>query len=119
MWARPDGDEYYRWALKASTTTRMSPDEIHQLGLDTLARLHAEMDRILNGLGYTRGSVGERMKAIAKDKRFKFADNDQGRAEVMAFIQKRLQIIRGKMPQAFRTQVRGNVATAHRNRVSA
>src|SRR6185503_20909239 len=32
MWARPHGDEFYRWALKASTTTAMTPDEIHTMG---------------------------------------------------------------------------------------
>ena len=109
MWARPGGEAYYRWALKASTTTNMSPDEIHQLGLDTLARLHAEMDVILKRLGLTQGSVGLRMQALAKDPRFRFADNDAGRADVLAFIQQRLGIIRGKMPEAFRTQVRGNL----------
>jgi uncharacterized protein (DUF885 family) len=109
IWARPGGEAYYRWALKASTTTSMSPDEIHQLGIDTLARLHAEMDVILKRLGLTQGSVGNRMKALARDPRFRFADNDAGRADVMAFIQQRLEIVRGKMPQAFRTQVRGNL----------
>ena len=32
MWARPHGDDFYRWALKASTTTTMSPDEVHEMG---------------------------------------------------------------------------------------
>ncbi len=109
MWARPNGEAYYRWALKASTTTTMSPDEIHQLGIDTLARLHGEMDVILKRLGLTQGTVGKRMQALAKDRRFTFTDNDSGRAEVMAFIQQRLAIIRAKMPEAFRTQVRGNL----------
>ena len=109
MWARPGGEAYYRWALKASTTTSMTPDEIHQLGIDTLARLHGEMDVILKKLGLTQGTVGKRMQALAKDRRFTFADNDAGRAEVMAFIQQRLGIIRAKMPDAFRTQVRGNL----------
>lgn len=109
MWARPGGEAYYRWALKASTTTNMSPDEIHQLGLETLTRLHAEMDVILKRLGLTQGSVGLRMQALAKDPRFRFADNDAGRADVLAFIQQRLGIIRAKMPEAFRTQVRGNL----------
>ena len=45
MWARPRGEEYYRWALKASTTTSMSPDEIHEMGRSELERLHAQMDR--------------------------------------------------------------------------
>jgi uncharacterized protein (DUF885 family) len=109
MWARPGGEDYYRWVLKASTTTTMSPDEIHQLGIDTLRTLHGRMDPILRSLGYTNGSVGERMLAINKDKRFVFPNNDAGRAQVLDFIQQRIAIIRGKMPQAFRTLVRGNV----------
>jgi uncharacterized protein (DUF885 family) len=109
MWARPNGEEYYRWAVRASTTTSMSPDEIHQLGIDTLRGLHAQMDTILKGIGYTQGGVGARMQALAKDKRYRFADNDKGRADVMAFIQERLAKIRAKMPQAFNTQVQGNV----------
>jgi uncharacterized protein (DUF885 family) len=109
MWARPNGEAYYRWALKASTTTTMTPDEIHQLGIDTLARLHGEMDVILKKLGLTQGTVGKRMQALAKDKRFTFPDNDAGRAEVLAYIQQRIGIIRARMPDAFRTQVRGNL----------
>ena len=109
MWARPLGDEYYRWAAKASTTTRMTPDEIHQLGIETLARLHGQMDVILKGLGYTRGSVGERMKALAKDPRFRFPDNDEGRKQVLAFIEERITAVRAKTPQMFNTLVRGNV----------
>ncbi len=109
MWARPHGDEYYRWALRASTTTEMTPDEVHQLGLDNLRELHGKMEPILRQLGYTQGTVGERMKAVAKDKRFQFAKGDPGRAEIMAFINERLAMIRNQLPRAFRTLVRGNV----------
>ncbi|MGI8705581.1 MAG: DUF885 domain-containing protein [Sphingomicrobium sp.] len=109
MWSRPGGEDYYRWAVKASTTTDMSPDEIHQLGIDTLRTLHAQMDPILKSIGYTEGSVGERMQQLSKDPRYRFEDNDKGRADVMAFIQERLDIIRAKMPQAFNTLVAGNV----------
>jgi uncharacterized protein (DUF885 family) len=109
MWARPSGDDYYRWAVRASTTTTMTPDEIHQLGIDTLAKLHAQMDVLLKRLGYSRGSVGARMQALAKDPRYRFPDNDAGRAQVLAFIDDRLKRIRALMPQAFNTLVRGNV----------
>jgi uncharacterized protein (DUF885 family) len=87
----------------------MSPDDIHQLGITTLRGLHAQMDTILKGIGYSKGTVGARMQALAEDPRYRFADNDKGRADVMAFIQERLGLIRAKMPQAFNTQVRGNV----------
>jgi uncharacterized protein (DUF885 family) len=109
VWAQPGGADYYRYALRASTTTDMTPEAIHQLGLDTLKSLHARMDPILRQLGYTNGSVGERMKAMAKDPRYQFAPGDKGRAEIMAFIQERLKIIRARLPRAFNTLVAGNL----------
>ena len=107
--ARPHGEEFYRWALKASTTTTMSPDEVHQLGLDEVKRLHAEMDTILKEIGYSQGSVGERMKALAKDPRYKFSQGDPGRAEIMAFIKNRLDWVRAQMPRAFNKVVNPNM----------
>jgi uncharacterized protein (DUF885 family) len=109
MWARPRGDEWYAWALRASTTTRRSPDEIHALGLETLKELHGQMDPILRGLGYTKGSVGERMTALGSDPRFLFSNDDKGREEVIATMQAKINFIRGKMPQAFRNLAPGNL----------
>lgn len=109
MWARPHGDEFYAWALRASTTTRMTPDEVHAMGREQLAELHRRMDPILKKLGYTNGSVGDRMNELAKDPRFKFPDNDAGRAEIVAYIQTWLGKIRAQLPRAFRTLVKGNV----------
>ncbi|WP_443030495.1 DUF885 domain-containing protein [Sphingopyxis sp.] len=109
MWARPRGDEFYTWALRASTTTRMTPDEVHQMGREELAELHGRMDPILKKLGYTQGSVGDRMNALAKDPRYKFPDNDAGRAEITSYIQTWLGKIRAQLPRAFRTLVKGNV----------
>jgi uncharacterized protein (DUF885 family) len=109
MSVRPHGDEYYRWALRASTTTSMSPEEVHQMGLRELRELQGRMDPILKSLGYTNGSVGTRMQALGRDPRYKFAPGDKGRAEIMAFIEERLRIIRSRLPQMFNTLVRGNV----------
>jgi uncharacterized protein (DUF885 family) len=109
MWARPGGEEYYRWALKASTTTSMTPDEVHEMGRRELEQLHAQMDTILKGAGYATGTVGARMQALAKDPKFQFPDGDAGRAEIMAFIQNRLDWIRAQMPRAFNTVVNPNM----------
>jgi len=109
MWARPHGDEFYAWALRASTTTRMTPDEVHAMGREQLAELHGRMDPILKKLGLANGSVGDRMIELAKDPRFKFPDNDAGRAEIVAYIQTWLGKIRAQLPHAFRTLVKGNV----------
>ena len=109
MWARPHGEDYYRWALKASTTTDMTPDEVHETGRSELQRLHAQMDEILKGIGYSQRPVGERMQALAKDPKYRFSEGDKGRAEIMAFIQNRLDWIRSQMPRAFNTLVRPNM----------
>lgn len=101
MWAQPRGDEWYAWGLRASTTTRMTPDEIHQMGLDQFDEIHARMDTILQGIGYAQGSVGDRMTALAEDPRYKFSDGDPGRAEIIAFMEERIAWIRAQMPRAF------------------
>jgi len=107
--ARPRGEEFYRWALKASTTTSMSPEDVHEMGRRELQELHARMDAILKEIGYTQGSVGERMKALAKDPKYKFSEGDKGRTEIMAFIQNRLEWIRAQMPRAFNKVVNPNM----------
>jgi uncharacterized protein (DUF885 family) len=109
MWARPDGDAFYRWALKASTTTTMTPDEVHERGLSELNELQSQMDTIMKGIGLTKGSVGDRMHEIAKDPKYKFAEGDKGRAEIMAFIQDRLAWVRAQLPRAFNTLVNPNM----------
>jgi uncharacterized protein (DUF885 family) len=109
MWAQPHGDAFYRWALKASTTTEMTPDEVHEVGQRELKELHAQMDTIMKSIGLTTGTVGERMNALAKDAKYQFAEGDQGRAEILAFIQDRLAWVRAQMPRAFNTLVNPNM----------
>jgi uncharacterized protein (DUF885 family) len=87
----------------------MSPDEIHELGQRELEDLHARMDVILGELGYSQGSVGERMTELAEDPRHQFPEGDEGRAEIMAFIQDRLDWIEAQMPRAFNTVVDPNM----------
>lgn len=109
MSARPDGAQFYQWALRASTTTTMTPDEIHELGRTELRDLHAQMDPILREAGYSQGSVGARMQALARDPRYQFAEGDPGRAEILAFIDERLAWIKAQMPRAFNTLVDPNM----------
>jgi uncharacterized protein (DUF885 family) len=87
----------------------VSPDEIHELGRSELSQVHAQMDAILKQEGFSQGSVGERMQALAKEARYQFAEGDKGRAEIMAFIQNRLDWIRSQMPHAFNKVVNPNM----------
>ena len=108
VWKLPRGEEYYAWALRAGTTTRKTPDEIHRLGQEELRALQSRMDTILRQQGMTRGTVGERMTALGKDARFTFEESDAGRAKLMAFLQGRVADMRTRLPRAFDTLVPGN-----------
>ncbi|MBB4659006.1 DUF885 domain-containing protein [Parvularcula dongshanensis] len=107
VWALPEGEAYYDWALRAGTTTPMSPDEVHEMGRAELKSLHARMDPILREAGFTEGSVGARMTALSKDPRYQFSEGDEGREEILAFIEETLADIRTRLPQAFGTLVPG------------
>lgn len=107
-WKLPRGDEYYAWILRAATTTRMTPDQIHETGQEELRALQSEMDVILKDQGLTAGTVGERMSALRKQKRFQFPDSDAGRAQLMTFLEGRVKDMRKRLPRAFGTLVPGN-----------
>lgn len=107
VWKLPRGDEYYAWALRAGTTTRMTPEEVHQRGQEELRELQSRMDAILRKQGFTTGTVGERMTALGKQPRFGFEQSDAGRAKLMKFLEARVADMRQRLPRAFATLVPG------------
>jgi uncharacterized protein (DUF885 family) len=109
VWKLPRGDEYYSWALRVGTTTQMTPEQVHTMGQEELRALQSEMDGILRKQGLTQGTVGERMTALGKDRRYHFADSDAGRAKVMEYLNGRISDIRKRLPRAFATLVPGNM----------
>lgn len=109
VWKLPQGDAYYAWALAAGTTTRMTPEQIHTRGQEELRELQSKMDAILKKQGMTQGTVGERMTALGKQERFRFADSDAGRAKLMAYLNERVADMRTRLPRAFATLVPGNL----------
>jgi uncharacterized protein (DUF885 family) len=100
-WKLPDGEAYYRWMLTVGTTTPMSPQEVHDLGLEQVRAISADMDTLLGAQGLTQGSVGERMAALGKDPRFLFPNTDVGRAELLAYLNGVVAEIRTRLPRAF------------------
>jgi uncharacterized protein (DUF885 family) len=82
----PDGEAYYRWSLRLGTTTEMTPDEIHRVGLEQNEAIKARIDTILKAQGMTKGSVGERMQALTRDPKQIFPNTDEGRAALIASL---------------------------------
>jgi len=108
-WKLPDGEAYYAWALRAATTSSLSPAEVHQMGLDQLAELQGRMEPLLRAQGLTRGTVGERMTALGNDPKQLFPNTDAGRAQILDYLNGRVADIRTRLPRAFATLVKGNL----------
>jgi len=108
-WRLPQGEAYYAWALKAGTTTTMSPDEVHAMGQAELRALQAQMDAILRQQGLTQGSVGARMTALGQQPRNLFPNTDAGRQQIIDYMNARIADIRTRLPRAFATLVHGNL----------
>lgn len=95
----PDGEAYYRWALRLGTTTTQSAEEVHRIGLAQNEEIKAQMDALLKAQGMTQGSVGERVAALNKDPRFLYPDTDEGRAQLIAYLNGRIAAVRPLMPK--------------------
>ncbi|TQK11903.1 DUF885 family protein [Herbaspirillum sp. SJZ107] len=95
----PDGEAYYRWALKLGTSTDYTPQQVHDIGQEQNRELEARMDAILRSQGLTQGSVGARMGALSKDPQRLFADDERGRSRLIAYCNERVAAIRKLLPR--------------------
>lgn len=86
IWRVPDGDKIYAAALHSSTTTDMTAEEIHEVGLSEVARIEGEMDAILISQGLAEGTVSERVKALMTDPARQFPNTDEGRKAMLAYL---------------------------------
>ena len=109
LWERKDGEAYYRWLVKAGTTTNATPDEIHALGVEQNRAITAEIDTLLKGQGLTQGSVGDRLTALGKRPDLVFSNDEAGRTKLLAYVNGRIDDIRTRLPRAFGTLVKGNL----------
>lgn len=108
-WKLPDGDAYYRWLLQYSTSTDLSPEAVHQMGIDQGRDLDARMDAVLKSQGMTQGTVGERMSALSRDPRQLFANTDAGKLEAVAYVGAKMNELRAMLPQVSRMTMKADV----------
>ena len=102
-WRLTNGGAIYAEALRQATTTNFSPDEVHKLGLQQVAELSAQLDTILKGAGYTKGTVGERLAALNVAPEQLYAETDAGRAELLASLNAGVKSMYTLLPRAFAT----------------
>jgi uncharacterized protein (DUF885 family) len=83
VWSLPDGDAFYRNRIRNHTTLDMTADQIHQVGLDDVARIHAEMREIMLQVGF-EGSLQDFFEFVRTDPNNFYEDSDAGREEFLA-----------------------------------
>jgi uncharacterized protein (DUF885 family) len=76
LYALPDGPDWYAYNVRRITTTDLTPDEIHQIGLDEVARIHAEMHSVMEEVGF-EGDLKEFFDFMNNDDQFYFDEGDQ------------------------------------------
>ena len=101
IWRVPNGGDIYAAALAEATTTNLTADEIHQIGLQQVAEISAEIDKILRSAGHTSGSVGERLTALNKSPEQLYPNTDAGRTELLASLNAGMADMTARLPKAF------------------
>ncbi len=109
VWRLPNGEAYYRWLLRESTTTSLSPDEVHAMGLEQNKAIDARMDGLLKAQGLSQGTVGERMTALGKDPKYLFPNTDAGREQLIAYLNGLITNVRPRLSKAFNLKLKAPV----------
>ena len=100
-WSLPQGGDYYSNRLQNSTTTDLTADQIHQIGLQQVARIHGEMERIKQRVGFT-GTLRQFFDHINGGQQFKYANTDEGRQQYLADARRFVAQVMEAAPRYFR-----------------
>ncbi|PHV05972.1 DUF885 domain-containing protein [Janthinobacterium sp. BJB412] len=100
-WSLPNGDAYYAWCVRMHTTTGMTPQQVHELGLAEVARVGGEMDAILRQQGLAEGTIGARVQTLARRPEQQYANTAEGKAAMLAGYQAILDEVNKGLDGAF------------------
>ncbi|NZA26988.1 DUF885 domain-containing protein [Luteimonas sp. SJ-92] len=101
LWALPQGDAYYDAALRWYTSTDLDAEQVHDIGLEEVARIEKEMEAILHGQGLEEGTLTERLDALAEDPAHRFENSQAGRDALLAEVREILDRAEPGFPALF------------------
>lgn len=101
VWRLPDGEAFYRFGIQSYTTTNLSGDEIHEIGLAQLAELSARADVLLRAQGLTQGSVGARIAALGDDPQYLYPNTDEAKEQLLRDLNTQMAEMAQRLPQYF------------------
>ncbi|HXV73822.1 MAG TPA: DUF885 domain-containing protein, partial [Sphingomonadales bacterium] len=105
VWKFLDGEEFYNYTLRSNTTTDMTADEIHAIGLAEVERIQAEMLTIFAAEGFdTAKGFSELINGLAEEERFYYPDTDEGRQQILKDYETILAEVEAGLGDAFRVR---------------
>ena len=107
-WQFPDGGNFYEMALRRTTTTNLSADQIHDIGLKEVARIHDEMRKIMQKVKF-KGDLQAMFKFMRTDPQFYLPDTDEGRAEYLKRATTIIDTMRGRLDELFITKPKADM----------
>ena len=107
-WKLPDGGAYYNWALEGFTTTKLTADEIHDIGLSEVARIHGEMKEIMAKVGF-KGDLAAFFKYTREDPKFYYSNDEAGRAAYMKEAERIIRNMESRLDELFITKPKASV----------
>lgn len=100
----PGGDALYQaLILLNADDAERTGEQIHQIGLDEVARIHEEMEARFAQLDMTEGTIGERVEQLSTDERYVYPNTDEGRDELLDDLNDQLAEIEPLLPEWFGT----------------
>lgn len=100
VWRLPDGDKWYQNRLEWFTTTDLNAEQVHQIGVQNVERIHAQMREIMAQVNF-EGTLSEFFTFMRTDPQFYYPDSDQGRADYMADAKAYIDKMEAKIPEYF------------------
>jgi uncharacterized protein (DUF885 family) len=100
VWRLPKGDAFYAYRVQQSTTTDLTPDRIHQIGLSEVARIQGEMEAIKRQVGFT-GTLQQFFTELKSNPKFEYPNTDAGRQQYLSDARGYIAQVMAKGPQYF------------------
>ena len=108
VWRWRDGGRFYQTALNRITTTTMSAEAIHQLGLREVDRIHAEMEKIKNDVGFN-GSLQDFFKEMKENEKFYYPNTQDGKDAYIKESVKLIDDMKKKLDELFITKPKADM----------
>ena len=102
VWKLKDGAKFYSFCLRRETTTEMTAEQIHELGLKEVARIHGEMGEIMKKVGF-KGDLQAFFEFMRTDKRFYYPQTPKGKADYVKKATAVIDAMRARLPDLFIT----------------